>query len=61
MPSGFISPKDITYCSASNCIRKDCERHSSSIPKPPPGKKIVYSIADFTETCKDYCLERSSE
>lgn len=41
---------DITFCSDSECLRTDCERHPSHTPKGVP-----YSMADLSSHDPYYC------
>lgn len=41
---------DITFCSDSECLRTDCERHPSHTPKGVP-----YSMADLSSHDVYYC------
>lgn len=57
-------PLDITYCTATDCQNKDCERHSKVLEALKESAIMVgatVSVADFSGTCRDYIRQLVEE
>lgn len=54
--------KDITYCSATDCTNRKCERHATNLKGMPKDETV--SVADFAGVCRYYIgqiVERMKE
>lgn len=57
--------RDMTFCSAQECVVKDCPRYFSNAvieaAKAWGGEDAPIAFSDFRETCKDYRVETDDD
>jgi hypothetical protein len=57
----FPTYKDMTFCTATECIHTDCHRHMRGYNYTPTEEDKYVAMSNFSKTCDKYATDKQKE